>query len=337
MTVLPMSDYQRFAHQFLLESFQTRTYLNYSGQQWKKQVTPSENCGDAVLTVFGQALNFHQLEGMLEHLGDSLVLHRIKRHSLCNVYGDTVLRADISIRNESQLRARLAHASEAFHLDAGVQRQQPRLKDAGLLVMDMDSTVIQIECIDEIAALANRKEEVSKVTEQAMQGKLDFDRSLVQRVACLKGVEVAQLEQIRNSLPLTAGIQILIKELKMRNWRLAIASGGFTFFADYLCQRLGLDDAVANHLEASDGKLTGKVSGAIVNGQTKADTIERLAREYDVPDSQTVAAGDGANDLPMMHAASLGVACHAKPTVNEQAGVSIRHTGLHALLYYLEV
>ncbi|QPG07139.1 phosphoserine phosphatase SerB [Salinimonas marina] len=332
-----MSDYQRFAHQFLLESFQTRTYLNYSGQQWKKQVTPTQDCGDAVLTIFGQAINFHQLEGMLDHLGDSLILHRIKRHSLCNVYGDTVLRADVSIQDEARLKARMGQASEAFHLDAGIQRQQPRLKEPGLLVMDMDSTVIQIECIDEIAALADRKEEVAKVTEQAMQGKLDFDRSLVQRVSCLKGVEVARLEQIRNRLPLTAGIQILIKELKMRNWRLAIASGGFTFFADYLCQRLGLDDAVANQLEASDGKLTGRVSGAIVNGQTKAETIERLAKAYDVPHRQTIAAGDGANDLPMMHAASLGVACHAKPTVNDQAGVSIRHCGLHAMLYYLDV
>lgn len=337
MAVLPISDYQRYAHQFLLESFQTRSYLNYSDGEWKKHLTPADEGGNTVLTVFGQAINFHQLEGLLKQLGTSITLHRIQRHSLCNVYGETVLRANVTLNDEAQARVRLAEACERFALEAGIQLQQPKLKEAGLLVMDMDSTVIQIECIDEIAALAGCKDEVSEVTLQAMQGKLDFDASLIKRVACLKGVEVAALEKIRDSLPLTQGIQILIKELKMRNWRLAIASGGFTYFADYLAERLGLDETLANILEVNKGKLTGQVTGSIVNGETKAQTIARLASAYDIPLSQTVAAGDGANDLPMMQVASLGVACHAKPTVTEHADVSIRHSGLHALLYFLEV
>lgn len=337
VAALPISQFQRFAHQFLLESFQTRSALVFKAGQWEKQSALDVEESGTVLTVFAQSLNFHQLEGMITGLADTVTLGSFSRHPLCNIYGDTVLRAHVEVNDADRLKERLAAVSQAFHIEVGVQHHQPKLAEPGLLVMDMDSTVIQIECIDEIAVLAGRGDEVAKVTAKAMRGELDFNQSLITRVACLKGVELAKLEQIRDSLPLTPGIQLLVKELKMRNWRLAIASGGFTFFADYLCQRLGLDDAISNTLAVENGVLTGHVGEAIVNAQVKAQAITELAEQYAIEPAQTIAAGDGANDLLMMDAAALGVACHAKPVVNDKADVAIRHTGLHSLLYFLEV
>ena len=203
--------------------------------------------------------------------------------------------------------------------------------------MDMDSTVIAVECIDEIAKLAGAEvgEQVSKVTELAMQGKLDFAESLRSRVACLQGADQAILQSVRAALPLMPGMFNLVRILKKHNWKLAIASGGFTYFADYLLQRLELDDAVANELEIVEGKLTGKVSGSIVDAKVKASTLGELAARWDIPHNQTIAMGDGANDLLMMNAASLGVAFHAKPVVRAQADISIRHGGLDCLLWIL--
>lgn len=201
--------------------------------------------------------------------------------------------------------------------------------------MDMDSTVIQIECIDEIAKLAGRGDEVSAVTAKAMRGELAFSESLINRVGCLQGVPVAQLAQIRDAIPLMPGIMTLINELKVHGWKIAIASGGFTYFADHLMQRLGLDAAFSNELDIAEGVLTGKVNGDIVDAAVKAQTVEALAAQWHIPMSQTIAMGDGANDLLMMDKAALGVACHAKPLVREKADTAIRFGGLHYLLYLL--
>ncbi|MGY0581188.1 MAG: phosphoserine phosphatase SerB [Paraglaciecola chathamensis] len=211
----------------------------------------------------------------------------------------------------------------------------PRLDEPGLLVMDMDSTVISVECIDEIAKLAGVGDEVSTVTAKAMQGKLDFEESLRSRVGCLKGANEDILQQVRRALPLMPGVLNLVKFLKQHQWKLAIASGGFTYFADYLADRLELDGAVANELEIIDGKLTGQVSGSVVDAQVKAATLLEMANEFDVTDCQTIAMGDGANDLVMMNAAALGVAFHAKPVVRAQADISIRNGGLDSLLWVL--
>lgn len=211
----------------------------------------------------------------------------------------------------------------------------PTLSAPGLIVMDMDSTAIQIECIDEIAILAGVGEEVAKVTEQAMRGELDFAESLRARVKTLTNAPVSVVDEVAKNLPLMPGLESLVTELQENGWKVVIASGGFTYMTEVLKQQLGLDKTVANQLEMVDGKLTGQVLGDIVDAQTKADTVNELAVEYNIPLTQTVAMGDGANDLVMMAAANLGVAFHAKPLVREKADVSVKTGGLDQLLYLL--
>jgi len=201
--------------------------------------------------------------------------------------------------------------------------------------MDMDSTTIEIECIDEIAKLAGVGEEVAAVTELAMQGELDFAQSLHQRVATLANAPEGILKQVADNLPLMNGLENLITHLKKHNWRIAIASGGFTYFADHLKQTLDLDAAHANVLEIKENKLTGKVLGDVVDAQAKADCLLSLQQEYQLDYQQTVAMGDGANDLVMMKAAHLGVAFHAKPIVLKQADSSINFSGLDCLVHWL--
>lgn len=220
-------------------------------------------------------------------------------------------------------------------LDVAELDNVPSLDSPGLLVMDMDSTAIQIECIDEIARLAGVGDAVAEVTERAMQGELDFSASLRERVAKLAGADAGILEHVLNNLPLMPGLSSLIHKLQALNWHVAIASGGFTYFADHLKARFHLVAAVANQLDIQQGKLTGSVIGKIVDAKHKADTLKLLAERWQIPLSQTVAVGDGANDLPMIHAAGLGVAYHAKPKVYAEAPVAIRHADLMGLMCVL--
>ena len=232
------------------------------------------------------------------------------------------------IRLAGSLTPRATRLAHEAGLDVAPLGKIPHLKTPGLLVMDMDSTAIQVECIDEIARLAGTGEMVSEVTERAMRGELDFTASLRQRVATLKGADANILRQVRDELPLMPGLTSLVQNLENLGWKVAIASGGFTFFAEYLRDKLNLTTVVANELEICDGKLTGEVLGQIVDAKFKAETLTRLAEKYEIPAAQTVAIGDGANDLPMIHTAGLGIAFHAKPKVNEKSEVSIRHADL---------
>jgi len=234
-----------------------------------------------------------------------------------------------------QARANLAAIGLAEKIEMALIKQAPLLTQPGVLVMDMDSTTIEIECIDEIAVLAGVGEQVAAVTEQAMQGELDFAQSLHQRVATLTGSPESILTQVADNLPLMNGLESLITQLKQYNWRIAIASGGFTYFADHLKQMLNLDAAHANVLEIKDHKLTGKVLGDVVDAQAKADCLLSLQQQYQIASTQTVAMGDGANDLVMMQAAHLGVAFHAKPIVLKQADSSINFSGLDCLVHWL--
>lgn len=211
----------------------------------------------------------------------------------------------------------------------------PDLNKPGVIVLDMDSTAIQIECIDEIAKLAGVGEQVSEVTERAMQGELDFEQSLRQRVAALKDADESILSEVRGSLPLMPELREMIKTLQSYGWKTAIASGGFTYFSDHLKEMLDLDFAQSNTLAIKDGKLLGEVVGEVVSAQTKADILLELAEEYDVEPHNTIAVGDGANDLVMMKAAGLGIAYHAKPKVEAQAQVAIRHAGLGGIVCIL--
>lgn len=241
------------------------------------------------------------------------------------------LSADISEQQKLQLVEFAAQAN----IEIWSAAQRPQIQQPGLVLMDMDSTTIKIECIDEIAKLAGVGEEVAKVTELAMQGKLDFAESLRGRVATLKNCPVEVLDTVANNLPLMHGLLRLIKVLKQNNWKVAIASGGFTYFADKLKNDLGLDAAVANTLKIADGVLLGEVEGRIVDAQVKAETLQSLAQQFAIPHAQTIAMGDGANDLTMMAAAALGIAFEAKPIVQQKADVAINNHGLDALLYLI--
>lgn len=232
------------------------------------------------------------------------------------------------IRLAGSLTPRAARLAHEAGLDVAPMGKLPHLRTPGLLVMDMDSTAIEIECIDEIAKLAGTGEMVAEVTERAMRGELDFTASLRQRVATLKDADAAILHEVRDALPLMPGLVSLVMKLQALGWQVAIASGGFTFFADHLREKLHLSAAVANELEIRDGRLTGEVSGQIVDAKFKAKTLAALMEKYEIAPTQTVAIGDGANDLPMLKQAALGIAYHAKPKVNQQAQVTIRNADL---------
>ncbi|CAM3513653.1 Phosphoserine phosphatase [Vibrio aerogenes CECT 7868] len=224
-----------------------------------------------------------------------------------------------------------------YQIDYALTADLPDLNQPGLLLMDMDSTAIQIECIDEIAKLAGVGEEVAAVTERAMQGELDFEQSLRQRVGKLAGADASILEQVRSQLPLMPELEALVVALKAHHWKVAIASGGFTYFSDYLKTLLSLDFAQSNVFEIEQGKLTGHVIGSIVSAQTKADILVQLANEYKIPRENTVAIGDGANDLTMMGEAGLGIAYHAKPKVEALAQSAIRYSHLGGVMCILSV
>ncbi|MFC0061837.1 phosphoserine phosphatase SerB [Vibrio inusitatus] len=211
----------------------------------------------------------------------------------------------------------------------------PDMSEPGLALFDMDSTLIEIECIDEIAKLAGVGEEVSEVTERAMQGELDFEQSLRQRVSKLADADESILKEVRSELPLMAEAKLLIDGLKACGWKVAVASGGFTYFSNHLKELLELDFAQSNQLEITEGKLSGKVVGDVVSAQTKADILEQLKNDYQLERRNCIAVGDGANDLVMMAAAGLGVAYHAKPKVVEQAQTAVNYADLGGVLCIL--
>ncbi|OFI32812.1 phosphoserine phosphatase SerB [Alteromonas lipolytica] len=328
------------------EQFTSAAYLQtllseYQNLSWDQSYTglhsPASGTSARQLIISGQQLTLEHLALVAQQLSSLLSLGSFSRHVSQQWLDADVVAFNVeSVNGEAQaVHDLLDAAATATHCEVALRENAPLLAQPGLLVMDMDSTVIQIECIDEIAKLAGLGEQVAAVTEKAMRGELDFAESLRSRVSCLQGVEVSQLKQIRDSIPLMPGLQRLLKVLKAHGWKIAIASGGFTYFAGYLQQRLGLDAARANVLEEHNGILTGQVLGNIVDAQVKAQTVEELATEWGIPMSQTVAMGDGANDLKMMGVAALGVAFEAKPVVNAQADVAIRYSGLDTMLTYL--
>lgn len=206
----------------------------------------------------------------------------------------------------------------------------------GLCVMDMDSTLISIECIDEIADMIGIKPQVSAITERSMRGELDFAQSLRQRVALLKGLQESDLMRVLNErLKLNPGAQEWIQCCKNNNIKTLLVSGGFTFFAERVKAMLDLDFAVSNTLEIIDGKLTGNIVGDIVDAQTKADELIKLRDSLGLSAAQTIAIGDGANDLKMMTVAGIGVAYHAKPVVQAEATYALNHAGLDGVINLL--
>jgi phosphoserine phosphatase len=218
-------------------------------------------------------------------------------------------------------------------LDYGFVRAQQHLSDFGLVVMDMDSTLISIECIDEIADMQGLKPQVAEITESAMRGEIDFAESLRRRVALLEGLEAGALQRVYDErLQLNPGAELMLAELKKHGIKTLLVSGGFTFFTERLKARLGLDHAHANTLEIIDGKLTGKVLGDILDAQAKANWLLRMREELELRPEQVIAMGDGANDLKMMAQAGTSIAYHAKPIVRTQATFAFNFVGLNGLV-----
>nr|WP_235423516.1 phosphoserine phosphatase SerB [Pseudoalteromonas luteoviolacea] len=272
---------------------------------------------------------------------DALTSLDIETHAVCVYRAHPDLPIGVAIKAglpAGELpKSDIRQAAKKLGCQGAILSNLPQLDMPGLLVMDMDSTAIEIECIDEIARLADVYDEVASVTAEAMAGKLAFSESLHKRVAKLQGIELGLISPLKDDLPLMMGIKPLCELLKAHHWRLAIASGGFTWFAEALQDKLLLDHVYANTLEIDGQQLTGRVIGDIVDAERKAEVLNTLRERYKVSSGQTLAIGDGANDLVMMAAADLGVAIHGKPKVVEQADAAICEGSLLQLLYFLTV
>ena len=238
-------------------------------------------------------------------------------------------------KDVGELQRTFVELSAQHSVDISFQRESMYRRTRRLICFDMDSTLIQTEVIDELAERAGVGAEVRAITESAMRGEMDFTESFRQRVALLKGLDVSVMQDIAEHLPMTEGVERLMKVLKLVGFKIAILSGGFTFFGNYLKQKFGIDYVYANDLEVEGGKLTGRYLGDVVDGKRKAELLRLIAQVEGVDLQQTVAVGDGANDLPMLGIAGLGIAFHAKPKVKANAKQSINTVGLDGLLYFL--
>ena len=235
------------------------------------------------------------------------------------------------------LRAELMEFTHRFNIDIAFQRESIYRRNRRLFAFDMDSTLIQAEIIDELAKLHGVGDKVSAITAAAMRGELDFKQSFTRRIALLGGLPEAKLKQVLKTVALAEGAERLIQTVKSLGYKTAVLSGGFTFFGKHLQERLGLDYVYANELETKNGVVTGKVAGEIVDGQKKAALLRMLAEKENISLDQVVAVGDGANDLPMLNLAGMGIAFHAKPLVRQSASHAVSYLGLDSLLYLIGV
>lgn len=238
-------------------------------------------------------------------------------------------------KDKEQMKADFMKLSAEQEMDISFQEESMYRRMRRLICFDMDSTLIETEVIDELAIRAGVGDEVKAITEAAMRGEIDFSESFRQRCALLKGLDVSVMQEIAENLPITEGVDRLMRILKKVGFKIAILSGGFTYFGNYLKQKYNIDYVYANELEVVDGKLTGRHLGDIVDGKRKAELLRLIAQVENVDIRQTVAVGDGANDLPMISIAGLGIAFHAKPKVKATAKQSISTIGLDGILYFL--
>ncbi|MBQ4861081.1 phosphoserine phosphatase SerB [Pseudoalteromonas sp. MMG013] len=315
-------------------------YQVENAQLIESQKIPSRHNG-LFITLFGDELSAISLVTVLTFAHQ----HNVKVQSVCLYQPDEELESALALYSDVEMteatlhdfRAGLRRIGADQQLQAACIMNPANNQQPGLLVMDMDSTAIKVECIDEIARLAGVYEEVAHITAQAMAGKLAFNDSLNQRVAKLEGVELSLIQALKDDLPLMEGIQALCHHLKSNGWHLVIASGGFSWFAQALQKPLQLDEYYANELEIANNKLTGKVLGQVVDAQSKAAILSHLRLQLGLPKAQTVAIGDGANDLLMMAEAGTGIAVHGKPKVVSQADAAICQGSLLQVLYILSI
>ncbi len=298
-----------------------------------------------ILTIIGRTLSARQIEAATKVIAEQglnidSILRLTGRMSIKNPAEHVRACIQFSLRgtprDRSQMQAELMRLSSAMEIDFSLQKDDMYRRMRRLICFDMDSTLIQTECIDELAMRAGVGDQVKAITESAMRGEIDFKESFTRRVSLLKGLDVSVMQEIAENLPITEGADRLMAVLKRCGYKIAILSGGFTFFGEYLQRRYGIDYVYANELEIDDeGKLTGRYVGEVVDGHRKAELLKLIAQVEKVNLAQTIAVGDGANDLPMLSEAGLGIAFHAKPRVVANAKQSINTIGLDGVLYFL--
>ncbi len=287
------------------------------------------------VTVLGAPLMPAAMAGIASRIAaNGANIDRIERLASTPV---TCIEMDVSGADPEALRAALAAEAAEQQVDIAVQHSGLHRRAKRLIVMDVDSTLIQGEVIELLAEHAGCLDEVAKVTEAAMRGDLDFEGSLRERVALLAGLDASAIDDVRDKLVLAAGARTMVRTLKRLDYEFAIVSGGFTQVTDALVDDLGIDYSMANTLEIEHGKLTGRVTGPVIDRAGKAAALERFAREAGVPLSQTVAIGDGANDLDMLQAAGLGIAYNAKPVVRKAADTAVNVPYLDTILFLLGI
>ena len=311
-------------------------YEDWVGQQGKNRY---------ILTIIGRSLSARQIEAATKVLASQglnidSILRLTGRPSLLHPEKNVRACIEFSLRgtpaSRSAMQAELMRLGADMGFDFSFQRDDMFRRMRRLICFDMDSTLIQTECIDELAMRAGVGDQVKAITESAMRGEIDFKESFTKRVALLKGLDVSVMQDIADHLPVTEGVDRLMTVLKRCGYKIAILSGGFTFFGEHLQRRYGIDYVYANELEIDeDGKLTGHYVGEIVDGHRKAELLKLIAQVEKVNLAQTIAVGDGANDLPMISQAGLGIAFHAKPRVMATAKQSINTIGLDGVLYFL--
>ena len=297
-----------------------------------------------ILTLLGRKLSARQIEAVASVLAEQgLNIDAIKRltgripldERKENIRACIEFSVRGTPRDREAMQSELLKLSGELEMDFSFQQDNMYRRMRRLICFDMDSTLIETEVIDELAERAGVGSQVRAITERAMRGEIDFRESFTERVALLKGLDVSVMEDIAHHLPITEGVDRLMFVLKQYGYKIAILSGGFTYFGNYLKNKYDIDYVYANELEVKDGKLTGRYVGEIVDGRRKAELLKLIAQVEHVNLAQTIAVGDGANDLPMLSEAGLGIAFHAKPRVVANARQSINTIGLDGVLYFL--
>ena len=313
----------------------TEEYENWVSLQGKNRY---------ILTLLGRKLTAKQIGAVTRILANQgLNIDAIKRLTgripLDEKKASTRACIEFSVRgtpnNRQSMQEELMKLSRDLDMDFSFQLDDMYRRMRRLICFDMDSTLIRTEVIDELAERAGVGQQVREITERAMRGEIDFIESFRARVALLRGLDESVMQEIAENLPITEGVERLMYVLKRYGYKIAILSGGFTYFGNYLKNKFGIDYVYANELEIVDGKLTGRYLGEVVDGRRKAELLRLIAQVENVDIRQTIAVGDGANDLPMISLAGLGIAFHAKPKVVANAQQSINTTGLDGVLYFL--
>jgi phosphoserine phosphatase len=314
-----------------------------SDQDYEAWVT-RQGQSRTILTVLARSISASQLAAISKLVAfEGLNIDHINRLSgripLLDVGQQTRACLEFSLRGtpSDMFREKLMACVSELDLDAAVQEDGIYRRHRRLIAFDMDSTLINTEVIDELAKVAGVGDQVQAITESAMSGHIDFTESLRRRVSLLRGLDAHCMEDIARALPLTEGAERLFTTLKKLGYKTAIISGGFTFFGAYLKSILGVDYVIANELEMVDGRLTGRVLGTVVDAQVKAEKLKEIAIKENISLAQTIAVGDGANDLDMLATAGLGIAYHAKAIVRQNSRHAISTLGLDSILYLLGI